>query len=781
MGERVPRKRKGEGGAATLELPPELVRRAPASSLVVGAVDDHAEHDADRVADEVLRRLATRDAATPRPADTADTRIRRRVGAAGDAQVGPAGGALDGDTAARIERARGAGSALGGDVRRRMETGFGTDLGHVRVHRGAEASALNESMGAAAFTIGNDVFVHDATPDPATPAGERVLAHEIAHTMQQAGGVHRLWNLEEFQKGTSEGRFTAKSTAQKAIERHLLLYREAAAKPISKESNQEMIDLVLEMRAMAQSWIDSHTVETSDGTSTTDPNRQKRMAGMRGFRASCDDTLAQLAAQKNNLESGDKKKGGQPVGVGDLRISRPSQGAAKVSEHYAARDVTSAFSRLGTIIDAAAPQEGDEAKISLSVKVPIPPGYLGFEFSASVAREEKHVSVSLNLGVVGGGSTAAVKAGGALGGYLKVNAKNGADAGELLSYALFRRCRQSNLIPREIENKLWGGASGAYGWQKAETWSLDVEDRIFKNDDKAFVETGGYGKVNVEAGVGDVVKLGGSATGTLGTRIDQKSLQDRKGGAGAKNLRSGTDQNAITADDYAKDNVRGAQKSVGVAVAGTTLAFEVSGGPLAASVGLEFAWRATGGHGSAKQVKLQSVKLQLSGSFTVPTNVSPLAAVIPQLVKLVNSKIQAGRESLEPDVETQKGGLAAEGVTSIARTIAGLATISEDPWEPFKASEDKAGTSFEGSTKYTISGSIGGEWDEQGQRKTVGGVSISQTDNSSLTTKALHKVGELNVATDVFKLEVEKTIRLCKIAYDGEKWSIAWAGNPYGK
>jgi len=112
------------------------------------------------------------------------TAARSTAGRVQRSAIGLAGGELDSTTSDAIERRRGAGAPLEGRVRRRMEQGFGTDLGNVRLHTGTEASQFNESMQAAAFTVGNDVFLHQSSPDVSTGAGERLLAHEIAHTFQ---------------------------------------------------------------------------------------------------------------------------------------------------------------------------------------------------------------------------------------------------------------------------------------------------------------------------------------------------------------------------------------------------------------------------------------------------------------------------------------------------------------------------------------------------------------------------------------------------------------------
>jgi hypothetical protein len=97
----------------------------------------------------------------------------------------------DGRAHPDVERAiaarRGGGRALDGGVRSRMAPGLGDELGDVRVHDGAEADALARSVQARAFTVGSDLFFAEGEHRPGTAAGDRLLAHELTHVVQQRG------------------------------------------------------------------------------------------------------------------------------------------------------------------------------------------------------------------------------------------------------------------------------------------------------------------------------------------------------------------------------------------------------------------------------------------------------------------------------------------------------------------------------------------------------------------------------------------------------------------
>jgi hypothetical protein len=76
-----------------------------------------------------------------------------------------------------------------------FEPRLGVDLSGVRVHHDGGAARLAASVNARAFTVGRDVFFGAGEWAPGTARGDRLLAHELTHTIQQGGRsndvVHR--------------------------------------------------------------------------------------------------------------------------------------------------------------------------------------------------------------------------------------------------------------------------------------------------------------------------------------------------------------------------------------------------------------------------------------------------------------------------------------------------------------------------------------------------------------------------------------------------------------
>ena len=75
---------------------------------------------------------------------------------------------------------------LSTETRSFFESRFGRDLSAVRVHTGPAATGATTAINARAFTVGNDIAFAPNEFRPATPSGQRLLAHELTHVAQQA-------------------------------------------------------------------------------------------------------------------------------------------------------------------------------------------------------------------------------------------------------------------------------------------------------------------------------------------------------------------------------------------------------------------------------------------------------------------------------------------------------------------------------------------------------------------------------------------------------------------
>jgi len=160
-------------------------RRGLQTKLQVGLSSDPAEHEAERVADAIVGTPASRPArragrpALPASAPATIARWERPA-------PSPAAGAGLGTTfGARLDAEQGAGLGLDAGTRAFMEPRFGVDFAHVQVHTSRRAAELAGAVNAQAFTLGSHIFFGAGRYDPGSGDGRRLLAHELAHTIQQ--------------------------------------------------------------------------------------------------------------------------------------------------------------------------------------------------------------------------------------------------------------------------------------------------------------------------------------------------------------------------------------------------------------------------------------------------------------------------------------------------------------------------------------------------------------------------------------------------------------------
>jgi hypothetical protein len=147
------------------------------ASLRVGPADDAYERQANQVAEAVTG--PSRDA----PASPLGVQRLEDVRASGGR--GEAGFELDAGLQSRLDSSRGRGAAMPETLRRSMEGGFGADFGQVRLHTGRNAAELSDAIQAKAFTRGRDIYFAGGQYNPGSQAGQRLLAHELTHVVQQ--------------------------------------------------------------------------------------------------------------------------------------------------------------------------------------------------------------------------------------------------------------------------------------------------------------------------------------------------------------------------------------------------------------------------------------------------------------------------------------------------------------------------------------------------------------------------------------------------------------------
>jgi len=142
--------------------------------LAVGSTGDPLEHEADRVAEQVLAAPARPGIAESPPA------IQR-------AAAQPAA-AIDEAPASVHEVLASAGRPLDAPLRQDMEGRFGCDFSQVRIHDGAAAAQSARDVNALAYTVGRNIVFGAVGFAPDGAGGRSLLAHELTHVVQQGHG-----------------------------------------------------------------------------------------------------------------------------------------------------------------------------------------------------------------------------------------------------------------------------------------------------------------------------------------------------------------------------------------------------------------------------------------------------------------------------------------------------------------------------------------------------------------------------------------------------------------
>lgn len=163
------------GGAAGMDGECERCRREKAfglqKRLAVGASHDPLELEADRAAAQVMRMGH----AAPVPGSRGPT-LSRRTTATTDG--GPAPASVSSVLAT-------SGTPLPDGARAFFEPRFGHDFGRVRIHEDAAAAASAREVSAQAYTVGHHLVFDTGRFAPDDTTGRELLAHELAHVVQQ--------------------------------------------------------------------------------------------------------------------------------------------------------------------------------------------------------------------------------------------------------------------------------------------------------------------------------------------------------------------------------------------------------------------------------------------------------------------------------------------------------------------------------------------------------------------------------------------------------------------
>lgn len=160
------------------------------AKLAISSPGDVYEQEADRVAEHVMRMpdptiqrkcaaCGTKGEPCQRCQAEQGQIIQRKVGA-------PFNSIPSADSVSSISHLA-PGRPLAPSTRAFFEPRFGADFGRVRIHTDPKATESAQAVNALAYTLGNNVVFNAGQFQPESRAGQQLLAHELAHVVQQMG------------------------------------------------------------------------------------------------------------------------------------------------------------------------------------------------------------------------------------------------------------------------------------------------------------------------------------------------------------------------------------------------------------------------------------------------------------------------------------------------------------------------------------------------------------------------------------------------------------------
>lgn len=145
-------------------------------SLPVSKPNDSSEIEADNIADKIMRMPANQSLSKSLYETTASIVQPKHEGTSST---------ISNEVRSRATSSQG---NMDNDTQSFMQSRFGADFSNVKIHTDNEAVRMSRELNAKAFTKGNDIYFNEGQYQPDSESGKHLLAHELAHVVQQNNG-----------------------------------------------------------------------------------------------------------------------------------------------------------------------------------------------------------------------------------------------------------------------------------------------------------------------------------------------------------------------------------------------------------------------------------------------------------------------------------------------------------------------------------------------------------------------------------------------------------------
>lgn len=184
-----------------------FIRPVIQTKLAVGKPNDKYEKEADQVADRVMKMPANNQSPSiQRKCNSCDKEelqmkplaaslspiIQKKEEKEEDEMVQMKGMGNESKSPSSalkssLQKSKGGGKSMDVATQNSMGNSIGADFSKVKIHTNENAIQMNRSLSAKAFTNGNDIYFNSNQYNPKNSDGKRLLAHELAHVVQQKG------------------------------------------------------------------------------------------------------------------------------------------------------------------------------------------------------------------------------------------------------------------------------------------------------------------------------------------------------------------------------------------------------------------------------------------------------------------------------------------------------------------------------------------------------------------------------------------------------------------
>lgn len=202
------------GNSATSRLTTNLIQ----TKLTVSNPNDSAEPEADRFADQIMRVPESQSSVglkhsplgMQRKCAQCEEKLNpealpdetEKIVQAKPADTSAELQATD-EVESYVDSVRGGGRPLSSSSQAYFGSRLGHDFSHVRIHTDSQANESARAINAKAYTIGDDIVFASGQHSPDSQQGQRLLAHELVHVVQQSGSQ----GAPAVQRAVQEARF----------------------------------------------------------------------------------------------------------------------------------------------------------------------------------------------------------------------------------------------------------------------------------------------------------------------------------------------------------------------------------------------------------------------------------------------------------------------------------------------------------------------------------------------------------------------------------------------